>query len=149
MLCQFFTLEVGSTKYFWMRNPLPIEPKIAPIPFTIMVNSPCALDRMLGDTDFSMYKEPETLKKSKAIPYMMHDMIIIQRPSVGFPKANRAKRRTQANMLMSMTCLMPKRFMKKGMASMKRVSLICEMLIIMAGYLTANEFVYSGMDSNS
>ena len=85
MLCQFLMPVDGSTKYFWMRNPLPIDPKIAPIPFTIMVKGPCALDLMLGDTDFSMYKEPETLKKSKAIPYMMHDKIIIQRPSVGFP----------------------------------------------------------------
>jgi hypothetical protein len=41
---------------------------------------------------------------------------------VGFPKENNPKRNTQANIEISITRLIPKRFKKKGIAKIKSVS---------------------------
>ncbi len=96
-------------------------PKTAPKPLVIIINNPCAEERILEFVDVSTNKEPEILKKSKAIPYTIQDKIIIHKPSVGFPKANNPKRNTQANIEINITCLIPKRFRKKGIAKMNKV----------------------------
>ena len=62
------------------------------------------------------------LKKSKAIPYTMHDTMIIHNPPAGSPKASKPKRSTHANMLINMTLLIPYRFKKNGIARIKAVS---------------------------
>ena len=85
----------------------------------------------------STNREPEILKKSKAIPYTIHDKTIIQSPSPGSPNANSPKRNTHAIMLKSITDLIPKRRRKKGIARMNKVSDICEIDMMIAGYCTA------------
>ena len=54
------------------------------------------------------------------------------------------KRNTHANIDMSMTTLMPKRFRKKGIISMHRASLICEMLVSSVALSAANESAMAG-----
>ena len=46
----------------------------------------------------------------------------IQTPPPGLPAPKKPKRKTHANMAMSMTFLMPNFFMKKGIRRMQRVS---------------------------
>ena len=55
------------------------------------------------------------------------ERISIHSPEPGSPKPNKAKRNTHANILINMTCLIPKCFKKKGIARMNSVSDICEM----------------------
>jgi len=50
----------------------------------------------------------------------------IHTPSPGLPVPNKPKRSTQANILMSITFLIPKRFKKKGISRMQSVSDICD-----------------------
>src|SRR5690606_27798470 len=94
-------------------------------------------------------KEPEILKKSNAKPYTMQESMIIHKPSAGFPKANNPNRSTQAIMAKSMTLRIPKRFKKKGIAKIKRVSEIWEMDIMMVERSTISESAYLGKKANS
>ena len=48
------------------------------------------------------------------------------------------KRNTHANIDISITILMPKRFKKKGIIRMHRASLICEMEVSSVALLAAN-----------
>ena len=66
-------------------------------------------------------------------------MIIIQRPSAGLAYANKPNLKTQAIILISITFFIPNRYKKNGMASIKSVSEIWEIDIIMVEYFTANE----------
>src|ERR1044072_9000003 len=75
---------------------------------------------------------------------MMQERMIIHNPPEGSPKANRPKRKTQANMENSITCLIPKRFKKKGIARINNVSEICEIDMMMVEYFTTNESAYAG-----
>src|SRR4030043_1621872 len=79
----------------------------------------------------------------------MHERIIIQSPSAGFPNPNRPKRRIHATILNSITFFIPNFLRKKGMVRIKRVSEICETDIIIAGYLTAIRSLYFGMSAKS
>ena len=97
----------------------------------------------------STNREPDILKKSKAIPYTMQDKTIIHKPPEGSPYANNPNRNTHASMLMSITCLMPNFFRKKGIARMKRVSDICEIDIISVEYFTTTELANSGIVEKS
>ena len=97
-------------------------PKIAPIPLVIIINKPCAEERFFESVFVSTNNDPEILKKSKAIPYTTHDKIIIHNPFTGSPKAKSPKRNTQANILINITCLIPKRFKKNGIAKINKVS---------------------------
>ena len=85
------------------------------------------------------------LKKSNAIPYTIIDKISIQMPDPGSPKPNSPNRNTQANILMSMTRLIPKCFRKKGMARINSVSDICEMDSRITECLTPKESANSGI----
>lgn len=60
-------------------------PIVAPNPFVIIMNNPCALDLMFGVVILSTYRPPDTLKKSKAIPYTIHDSRNIHSPPSGLP----------------------------------------------------------------
>ena len=111
-------------------------PRKAPIPFDISISSPWALARILDGTCRSMYNDPETLKKSKAIPYIIQDATIIHNPSAGLPNPNKPNLNTQANMLIIITFFIPKRVMKNGIAKIKHTSDICEIDRIIAGCLT-------------
>ena len=57
----------------------------------------------------------------------MQERTNIHTPGPGLPAPKRPKRNTQANIAMSITFLMPKNFIAKGMRRMQRVSEICEM----------------------
>src|SRR3954466_8821532 len=115
------------TKYLSITYPLALLPSQAPTPFVIIINKPCALDRMLASVLGSTNKEPEILKKSNAIPYTMHDrMISIVPKATRSPKANKPKRNTQANIANNITSLIPNLFRKKGMERINNVSDICE-----------------------
>ena len=48
-----------------------------------------------------------------------------------------------------MTCLIPNRFKKNGMAKMNKVSEICEIDMMIVEYFTTNESAYSGTFANS
>ena len=72
----------------------------------------------------------------------MQERMIIQSPSAGFPKAKKANRSTHASMLINITILMPKRFRKKGIARMNRVSETCEMDMMIVEYFTTSESLY-------
>jgi hypothetical protein len=95
---------------------------IAPKPFDIIMNNPCAEERILESVEVSTNNEPDILKKSNAIPYTMQEAIIIHNPSAGFPNENKPKRNTQAIIEINITCLIPKRFKKKGIAKINQVS---------------------------
>ena len=56
----------------------------------------------------------------------MHDRMNIHTPEAGLPAPKNPKRNTHANMAMSITPFMPKRFRHTGMSRMQSVSLICE-----------------------
>jgi len=58
----------------------------------------------------------------------------------GLPNANRPKRSTHASMLIVITALMPKRFMKNGMVRMNSVSDTCEIETMMVEYFTVSRF---------
>ena len=64
----------------------------------------------------------QMLKKSNAIPYTIMERISIHRPEPGSPKPNSPNRNTQANILISITCLMPKCLRKNGIARINNVS---------------------------
>lgn len=66
-------------------------------------------------------KDAETL-----FIYTIIDKINIHTPLPGSPIPNSPKRNTHANIDISITFLMPKRFMQNGISSMQSVSLICE-----------------------
>jgi hypothetical protein len=53
--------------------------------------------------------------------HKLQDIIIIHKPLVDF-QANNPKRNTQANILINITCLIPKRFKKNGIARINKVS---------------------------
>src|ERR1700761_6079668 len=106
------------------------------------MKSPCALARIAGSLCVSTKSEPEILKKSNAIPYTMHERMIIHNPSPGLPYANKPKRKTHAIILKNITYLIPNFLKKNGMAKMKSVSDICEIDIMIAGYFTAVRSLY-------
>ena len=82
------------------------------------------------------------LKKSKATPYTIIERMSIHTPDPGLPAPKRPKRRTHANIAMSITLLMPKIFIATGMRRMPRVSDICEIemraLALRAPHVSAN-----------
>ena len=125
--------------------PLAYPPMTAPSPFVIMKNKPCALALVSGFVSNSTNKEPEMLKKSNAIPYTIMDKISIQMPAPGSPNPNSPNRNTQANILISMTRLIPKCLKKKGMAKINRVSDICEIDSRITECLTPKESANSGI----
>ena len=51
-----------------MIIPLATLPRIAPKPLVIIINKPCADERIFELVEVSTNSEPEILKKSKAIP---------------------------------------------------------------------------------
>ena len=69
----------------------------------------------------------------------MQDIIIIHKPSDGSPNAKNPKRNTQASIEISITCLIPNRFKKKGIAKINKVSEIWGMDIIIVEYFTTKE----------
>ena len=79
----------------------------------------------------------------------MHERIIIHNPSEGFPYANNPNRKTQASILINITCLMPNRFKKNGIAKINTVSEICEIDIIIVEYFTTNESLNSEIFAKS
>ena len=85
------------------------------------------------------------LKKSNAMPYTIMDRINIHSPEPGSPKPNNPNRNTHANILISMTCLIPKCLRKKGMARINNVSDICEMDSRITECFTPKDSAYSGM----
>src|SRR5690606_11904567 len=124
-------------------------PIIAPNPLVIIINKPWAEERIEGSVALSTYIEPDTLKKSNAIPYTILERIIIHNPLPGSPKENRPKRSTQAVILISITDLIPKRFIKKGMVRIKMVSDICEMDTIIVDDFTTRESAKAGLAPKS
>ena len=85
------------------------------------------------------------LKKSNAKPYTMQLRTNRRTPGIdGLPSPKKAKRPTQANMAMSITFLMPKRFMANGMRRMQSVSEAWEMAIRALEFLTAKVFARAG-----
>ena len=70
--------------------------------------------------------------------------MIIHKPSCGFPYANNPKRNTQANKLINITRLIPKRLKKNGIARINNVSEICEIDMMMVEYFVTNELKYCG-----
>ena len=66
MLCQSF--PAGVVKKVSIKYPLPKLPKIAPNPLVIIMNKPCAEERILESVVVSTNKDPEILKKSNANP---------------------------------------------------------------------------------
>src|SRR5690606_41992168 len=87
---------------------------VAPNPLDIIIKTPCALERIFLSVSLSTNKEPETLKKSNAIPYTIMDKTNIQTPVPGFPTPNNPKRKNQANIAINITFLIPNRFKKNG-----------------------------------
>ena len=73
------------TKYLSISKPLILLPRKAPTPLVIIINKPWALDLIFASVVVSTNNDPEILKKSKAIPYTMHEKMIIHNPSEGFP----------------------------------------------------------------
>ena len=70
----------------------------------------------------------------------MHDRMKSITPGIaGLPTPNNPKRNTHANIDISMTPLMPKRFRKKGMSSIQSASLTCEMELSSVALLAAKE----------
>ena len=57
----------------------------------------------------------------------------------GDPAPKKPKRKTQANIAINMTFLIPNFFMKKGIRRIHRVSEACEIEIRALEFLTANE----------
>ena len=57
----------------------------------------------------------------------------------GLSMPKNPKRNTHANIDMSMTTLMPKRFRKKGIIRMQRASLICDIDVSSVALLAAND----------
>ncbi len=74
----------------------------------------------------------------------MHDKTIIHKPPSGLLKAIRPNLNTQASILNSITYLIPNLRRKNGMARINNVSEICDIDMIMAGYLTAIKPLYGG-----
>jgi hypothetical protein len=133
MPCQFL-LWSANVKNLSIRKPLSILPKKAPNPFTIIINKPCALALISGPICVSTNNEPDILKKSNAMPYTMHDKIIIHSPPAGSPKAKSPNLKTHASMLINITYLIPNFRRTKGIARMKSVSDTCDIDMIIAGY---------------
>ena len=133
-----------KVKYLSIKIPLRELPRIAPNPLVIIINNPCALALFSFGTFEFTNKEPEILKKSKAIPYTIQETIIIQSPSVGFPKDSNPKRKTHAIILINITFLIPNLDKKNGIARMNKVSETCEIDMIMVEYFTENESAYFG-----
>ena len=65
----------------------------------------------------------------------------------GWPRPKKPKRNTQASIAISMTFLMPKRFMKNGMSRMQSVSEACEMAIRALECLTAKVPASAGSEA--
>ena len=129
----------SGVKNFPMIMPLVQLPNTAPNPLAIIINKPCADERIFGLVDLSTNSEPDMLKKSNAIPYTIHERIIIHSPPSGLLNANSPKRNTHASMLVSITAFIPKRFRKKGMASINTISDTWDIESIIVEYLTTNE----------
>ena len=104
---------------------------------------------MPGFASRSTNKEPEILKKSNAIPYTIIDRTRSHKPEPGFPIPNNPNRNTHASMLISITCFIPNRLKKNGIARMKRVSDICESEIRILLCFTAKLSAYSGTFAKS
>ena len=69
----------------------------------------------------------------------MHDSTKSNTPGIaGLPMPKKPKRNTHANIDISITILMPKRFKKKGIIRMHKASLICEMEVSSVALLAAN-----------
>ena len=79
------------------------------------------------------------------MPYTIMDRMSIHKPLPGSPKPNNPKRNTQANILISITRLIPKCFRKKGMARINNVSDICEMDSRITECFTPKDSAYSGI----
>ena len=125
--------------------PLAYPPMMAPNPLVIIKNNPWALARMEELVSCSTNNEPEMLKKSNAIPYTIMERISIHRPEPGSPKPNSPNRNTQANILISITCLMPKCLRKNGIARINNVSDICEIDSRITECFTPKESANSGI----
>ena len=65
------------------------------------------------------------------------------KPLPGFPTPKKPKRNTHANIAMSITFLIPKRFKKNGIARIHNASQICEIEINMLECCTAKVEEYS------
>ena len=72
-----------------------------------------------------------------------YSQLMEQQPEVIKPKS--PKRNTHASMAISITCLMPKRFRKKGISRMQSVSDICDSEIRMLACCTPKVPAYSGI----
>src|SRR5512133_1622953 len=79
----------------------------------------------------------------------MQERTIIQKPAPGSQYPKSPNRRIQATMLISITFFIPNRRRKKGIVRMKRVSDICDIDIMIAGYLTATRSLYAGIFAKS
>ena len=143
-LGQLATWLVASNRV--TTRPPAIIPMMVPNPLVMKINSPCAPLRIEGSVPFSTKILPEILKKSNAMPYTTIERISANTPGKpGSPIANRPKRRNHANMLISITLLMPNFFRKNGIARIKSVSLICESESNMLGYFTTKLCSNSGI----
>ena len=120
-------------------------PMVAPSPLVISMKTPWALERMSSEVFSFTYSEPEMLKKSKATPYTMQLRMKRMTPGMaGLPAPKKPKRKTQANMAMSITFLMPNFFMQTGISRMQRVSESWLMAIRALEFLTAKVSARAG-----
>ena len=102
-------------------------PMDAPIPLVIIMNNPCALERMLLSVSLFTNSEPEMLKKSNATPYtIIERMNQVTAGKLGLPMAKKPNRKAHATMAISITRFIPYRFKKKGISKIQSVSEICE-----------------------
>ena len=76
----------------------PSVPIVAPKPFVMITNSPCALERMPRSVSLSTNSEPDMLKKSNATPYTIMESTNIHTPLPGLPMPKSPKRNTHASM---------------------------------------------------
>src|ERR1043165_2402246 len=110
MPCQS-RLPSPCTKYLSIIYPLVVLPSHAPAPFVIIMNNPWALALMLESVFVSTNRDPEMLKKSKAIPYTIQDKTINSVPATeGSPYAKSPNLNTQAHIAKSMTVFIPNLF---------------------------------------
>ena len=73
------------------------------------------------------------------------ERINIHNPPPGSPKPNKPNRNTHANILINITCLMPKCFRKNGIARINSVSDICDMDSRITECYTTKESANSGI----
>ena len=123
-------------------------PIVAPRPFVIIINSPCAEERVSASVFWSTNKAPEILKKSNATPYTIQLSTSIQSPEPGSPAPNNPNLSIHANMAIIITFFIPNLLRQKGMRRIQHVSLICDREMRILACCAPNVSAYSATSLN-